>query len=229
MAKQVLSSDFDCCRVGAHVALYPATGRRFWFALCLTGAVFSVACAELEGTGSAPLGSQHSEQMVPSEIPDEHRRALAAWLASQPHLRLAVNSDAYGGTVEERAFTEREHEENAENELFFYVAGDLNGDGHGDFAVVVIDERNEMPPVSSLTSQRTLDEQQRKPYFSAGIAVFNGPFRVGQGPTFFEAAIGAPSGSLLWLREGSVCVGPPSSGCSMLVPGAQGYSLERGP
>jgi len=173
--------------------------------------------------------TQQAPPSVPSTIPEPQAHVVSTWLRTQPRLRVAEEIDAYNpNNAGDRAYAKREHAENADNDNFFHVSADLNRDGLEDFAVVLVDREKEKR--NSLASRSgSLNQQALDAYFSAAIAVFNGPFRAGDAPAFFQESIGVPSGSLLWLGDSGVCIGPPGSSCSMLVPAGAGYSLQLGP
>jgi len=208
----------------------PATQRCYVRSLALLTVVgvLLASCAAPEGAVEALDRTQQTPPSVPNTIPEPQSRVVSTWLQTQPQLRVAEEKDAYNlKDAGDRPDTKRVHVENADN-ANFHVSADLNRDGLEDFAVVLVDRQKEKRN-SLASASGPLNQQALHAYFSAAIAVFNGPFRAGQAPAFFQESIGVPSGSLLWLRDGGLCIGPPESGCGMLVPTRTGYSLQPAP
>jgi hypothetical protein len=145
---------------------------------------------------------------IPAYIAPPHRAVLEKWLSTNKTSRVATDEDCncsddiarmrrgYGGTWKP-------------NPDFhpYYVAGDFNGDGHTDFAVVVIG--------GSTSSTRE-------------VAIFNGPFSpsTAKSPVYLS---GKRAGALFFgpprSKPWRLIVGPFESEGSLLMPKGSTYVL----
>lgn len=148
-----------------------------------------------------------------------HQALLSHWLSDHRSFRVARDADCSDDVVDAAGNTHTQtcahlveeirkwaHNPNYEP---FYATGDFNGDGHGDFAAVLIDTAN------------------AKPHRNAVVVVFNGPFTMNRGeqPAFI---LKDRSASATFLGYG-----PPRPKPWRLVigsPEAEGYALvwQRG-
>jgi hypothetical protein len=141
---------------------------------------------------------------IPSHIPGMEASILKSWLTYNPTLRLAEAGDC--GCDQDLAAIRQSWE----NPQPYYVQADFNGDGHQDFAVVL------------------LDVQSKHEWgWNTALAVFNGPLREGMLPTFFKEQVGSPQGSLLYhSSEVPLLIGPWESEGSLLRPKGDTYNLD---
>ena len=110
-----------------------------------------------------------------AHLKPEHREILQEWLKSKTHLRPAAEEkDSTVYAEEWKSIFEGNmkmlRDTVGENGHQFYSVGDMNGDGKEDFAVLVVDNR-----------QQSKDDIDR-----FGLAIFNAPFKVGQKPSYYE-------------------------------------------
>ena len=105
-----------------------------------------------------------------AHLKPEHKAILKAWIErNKPWLRPAVEDldSAYSKNPEKirRILGEKAHQ--------FYSFGDFNGDSKEDFAVILVDDREDYT------------EDCKREVCSA-LAIFNGDFSENQSPAFYE-------------------------------------------
>lgn len=132
-------------------------------------------CALLVTT--APVQTGHVS--ASTRLQSQQGAVLQQWLARRPWLRVATESDCRN-----RAGLRDARQEYGAAYQPYFAAGDFNGDGQNDFAVVLVDQR----------------KRSRK----FAIAIFNGPFDPSRAanPAFYTEGLDLSTGGLV-LREGN--------------------------
>ena len=83
---------------------------------------------------AVPRPPRYVAETLPGYMQPAHRVVLAEWLAKNPTFRPAVTSDM---PHSEDLILLRQHND---NDQLYYIAAELNGDAHIDFAAIVVDE-----------------------------------------------------------------------------------------
>jgi len=186
----------------------PATGERRRRTISLVEYVLRSDSQVSSATDSGSSADPRSEARIARGMPDQQAAVLEAWLARKAGLRPAVAADC--GCEESLKAIRQSSWRNPDP---YYVEADFNSDGHKDFAVVLIAE--------DCTSENWHE-------CVASLAVFNGPWRKGMAPAFFEQ-VGTPRGALLYHKSDvPLLIGPWESSGSLLVADAGGYVLDGG-
>jgi hypothetical protein len=173
---------------------------------------YVVAIAALVWAHATLFAAETSQ--VPAYVTAEHRIVLEKWLGANKTLRVATDEDCkckediaamrrgYGGAWKA-------------NPDFhpYYVAGDFNGDGQADFAVVVI--RNAANPkreVAIFNGPFSPDHPARPAYLNgkyAGALFFGPPrpkpWRLIVGPFESEGSLLVPKGSTYVFKPSNCC------------------------
>jgi hypothetical protein len=152
-------------------------------------------------TDTTPTGS-------PS-LTGAQKSAVETWLAGNKGYRIAVLGDCQ--CESDMPFIRRTYS----NDHPYFVEGDFNGDGHLDFAIVVID-----------TKAPTGGPPPR--YFNSVILVFEGPLTKSTKAAFVSHKVGTPLGAQLFYTaaDEKIIVGKWESSATPLVRKASGYSLK---
>src|SRR5918911_1252125 len=125
----------------------------------LTGTFILTVILSLSAYARTPIQLQTSYY---SHLKPEHRTVLNKWLADKKWLRPAIESDCTD--KEYLAIMRREWRKDFNP---FYAVGDFNRDGREDFAVLLVDHK---------------DNQNQ----GFAIAIFNWPFKRRAAPNYFE-------------------------------------------
>lgn len=139
-----------------------------------------------------------------TNLPPQHEAIVRPWLGMRPWLRPATERDC---TNKEGLDATRQ--EFGRGYQPYYAAGDFNGDGREDFAVVLVNRR------------------ERSMRFA--VAVFNGPFDQSRthAPAFFAEGIDLNDGGLVVLPGDRLIIGVfQSDNCVVLWPRGGEYVME---
>lgn len=165
----------------------------FKFSVFVVLLAFQVACGQTQSVsnneqnvGKNNVAENNTNVVVNTEIPKkvanyfahlkpEHTEVLQEWLKSKTFLRPAVEEidnsmfqEKYKDSFEGNMRFLRETV--GENGYQYYSKGDFNKDGKEDFAVLLVDNRE--------------DKETETDKFA--LAIFNAPFKKGQSPNYFE-------------------------------------------
>lgn len=147
------------------------------------------------------LTAQKSSDGIPSN-PDEtdyfahlhpnHRDVLQEWLKTKKYLRPAVeeidNEMFHEKNYQDKKNYQEDFEANmkmlresvGENGYQYYSVGDMNRDREEDFAVLLVDTREQKEGVDHFV-----------------LAIFNAPFRKGQSPSYYEEKLSGITNSYI--------------------------------
>jgi hypothetical protein len=171
----------------------------------------AVLVASLGAWSLAVLTAAVAAAEVPSYVLPAHASALGPWMSSHSHLRVATDEDCQcAEEVEDlRRGTGGKW---AANPGFhpYYAAGDFNGDGHQDFAVVLVDKANPK---------------------SRRVVVFNGPFSTqrSKGPAYVSSKyVGALFFGPPRPKPWRLVIGPFETEGAILEPRGTSYVLKQG-
>lgn len=129
------------------------------------------------------VGARAQKQELPSYINARHQAVLRMWLEREPELRLATDEDC--GRCADYLTSQRRL--SGTDYHPYYAVGDFNGDGKEDFAVALIEMKED---AEGRVNQQFV------------VAVFNAPFpRRRVEPVFFKDNLN--------LRDGGLFFGPP--------------------
>ncbi len=186
----------------------PATGERRRRTILLVEYALNGESRTSSAIDIGTNASTRPEVMSQSNMPDDQAAVLQTWLGRKAGFRPARAEDC--GCDESLQAIRQSSWTNPEP---YYVEADFNGDGHKDFAVVLLD------------ANCTVENWQG---CDASLAVFNGPWRKGMSPAFLQQ-VGTPRGALLYHdSEVPLLIGPWESRGSLLVAKADGYTLDGG-
>jgi hypothetical protein len=174
---------------------------RLWLGLAL------VCLAQVGATASLEQGRASAVPAPDRRLTAEENGIVGRWLKGLPSLRLATEADC---TDQEYLAVMRR---DVRLDFDPYLArGDFNGDGRGDFAVLIIDLR-------------------RSAEGGFAVAIFNAPFDRASAPSYFENVYRDVGHSYLeWNHErrGRLFLGKYESHsvCIYFIPRGSGYRFE---
>lgn len=165
----------------------------------------------ISSTSARPKGRNRAQSSLPSFIALQHEPVLQTWLASRPGWRPATKEDSYIG-VNKDAYDFIESQMRDLGRHPYYVEDDFNGDGHQDFAIILI---------------RKIGRG-----YKYAVAIFNGPFGKTRKatPTFYSEQVGEGDW-LFWMKGDEFgsrfIVGAPASDAGYIIrPRGRGYVIE---
>ena len=134
-------------------------------------------------------GENGKEKVVDyyAHLRPEHREVLREWLKTKGYLRPAVqevDSILYRRNSISEGNREFLRETVGENGYQYYSVGDMNHDGKGDFAVLLVDTRQH-------------EESHEESIDRFALAIFNAPLTKGTMPAYYEDGLPGISNSYI--------------------------------